>query len=147
MSKNRIISMGAGANLNDIVNMTCQNLTAQGYQVQAQMLSPVNAIVTVGKDRDGFKNFMGLGVESKVNLTVMNNTQLSMTVDSEWTNKIIALAVGWFLCLIPFITGIIGCVNQSSLPDKIMDAFTGSAASMNQGGFQNFNNQPPYSGQ
>lgn len=148
MSTNRMVAMGAGANLADVVNNACQNLTAQGYKVQSQVLSPANAIVTVSKDRDdGFKNFLGLGLEVKVNLTVMNGTQLSMNAESEWTNKIIAIVVGWFLCLVPFITGIVGAINQSSLPDKVLDVFTGAAASTNQGGFQNFNNQPPYNGQ
>lgn len=148
MSKIRTIALNNNANLADIINVACQNLSAQGYAVQAQSLSPVNVIVTVSKDRDnGFKNFMGLGLEVKVNLTVLNGNQLTMSVDSEWTNKIVAIAVGWFLCLIPFITGLVGVLNQSSMPDKVMDVFTSAAASAsNQGGFQNFNNQPPYNG-
>ncbi len=41
----------------------------------------------------------------------------------EWTNKIIAIAIGLFLCWITLVTGIIGLVNQSGLNEKIDTAF------------------------
>ena len=95
MATNRMVAVAPGSNLGEIVNNACQNLTAQWYQVNSQMLSPVNAIVTVSKDRDnGLKNFIGLGLEAKANITILNDSQLSISVDSEWTNKIIALVVG-----------------------------------------------------
>ena len=65
---------------------------------------------------------MGLGVECSVTLTVMNGSALMVNIESVWTNKIVALIIGWFLCWIPCVTGIIGCLSQSELPKKIQMA-------------------------
>lgn len=144
MSTYRMIPVNPGADLRNIVDITCRQLNAQGYGVAPQMLSPVNAVIIITKDRDGFKNVMGMGLECKVTLAMMNNCQLSVNIESEWTNKIIALAVGWIFCWVPFVTGIIGCVNQSGLNDQIISAVT-SATAGGQGGYQQpYNQQPPY---
>lgn len=141
MADNRIIPINPGTDLNTIINQASQNLTTQGYTVQAHMLNQANASMTVTKDRNGFKDFIGLGIECRVNIALMNPGQVSVTIDSEWTNKIIALVVGWFLCLIPFITGIVGCINQYGLPEKIFNAITAASAGSGQAPF-NYQ-QPP----
>lgn len=145
MSANRIIPINPGTDLNVIINQASQNLTTQGFTVQAHLLNQSSASMTVSKDRDGFKSFIGLGIECRVNIALMNAGQLSVTIDSEWTNKIIALVIGWFLCLIPFITGIVGCINQSGLPEKIFNAITAASAGANQAPFNSPINyqQPP----
>ncbi len=51
---------------------------------------------------------------------MVNNGVLNITfTDAEWTSKIIGAVIGWFLCLIPLITAIIGVVRQTSLPKNI----------------------------
>ena len=62
--------------------------------------------------------------------------------DGDWTGKIIGLVVGWFICLIPFITAIIGCVKQSQLPKSIGNDAVIFASQQ----APNFNDQyePPY---
>ena len=127
----RVIQFAPGTDLAAVINYASQSLSAQGYAVQAQMLSPASANLVVTKDRDGFKNIIGLGLECKVMLTVTGEGQLSVNVESEWTNKIIAIAVGWFVCMIPFFTGIAGVINQSNMPEKIFTAVTAGAASAN----------------
>lgn len=144
MSTTKVVPLNQGADLSVILNAASQNLSGQGYEVQAQMLSPMSATMLIKKDRDGFKNIVGLGLECRVTLTVMNASQLQINIDSEWTNKIIALAIGWFLCLIPFITGVVGVVNQISLPEKISTAVMTASASA--GGYNQPPYQPPYNG-
>lgn len=128
MSSTRNFQVNPNANIHEITQAAAQALSAQGYQCLPQPMGPQSAMLTVSKDRDGIQNFIGLGVECRVTLT-LNGQMLAVTIDSEWSNKIIAMAVGWFICLIPFITGIVGAVNQNSLPDKIFTAINMAAMS------------------
>lgn len=122
MSKQSTIAVAANADLYAIIQSTEQQLRGQGFDVQVTPMTQQSAMFSVSKGRDGFENIVGLGVECKVTISMMPNNIVTVNVESEWTNKIIALAVGWFLCLIPFITGIVGSVNQNSLPNKIITA-------------------------
>lgn len=121
MSVSKILSVAPGADINGIVNDACYNLSAQGYNCLPSIMGPTSAMMVVQKDRDGFKNILGMGLECRVALTINGNT-LNLNIESEWTNKIIAMAVGWFLCLIPFITGIVGAVGQNGMPGQIETA-------------------------
>ncbi|MBQ2774481.1 MAG: hypothetical protein IJF40_01145 [Clostridia bacterium] len=125
----RVIKINRGTDLASLINLMSQNLSMQGFAVQSQIMSPASANLVITKDRDGFKNIVGLGLECRVTLTVTGENQLSVNIESEWTNKIIAIAVGWFVCLIPFITGIVGTINQSNLPEKIFACVDAAAAS------------------
>lgn len=109
------------ADLFQIIKAVALTMETQGYEAMVQMISPQSGVLTVKKDRDGFVNALGMGLECRVNFGAING-QLTVNIDSEWTNKIIAVAVGWFVCFIPVITGIVGAVNQLSLPDKIFTA-------------------------
>ncbi|MBP3938383.1 MAG: hypothetical protein IK955_03155 [Clostridia bacterium] len=132
MSTSKMLSVAPGVGINSIVNGACYNLNAQGYNCVPSIMGPTSAMIVVQKDRDGFKNFMGMGVECRVTLT-LNGNMLNLNIESEWTNKVIAMVVGWFLCLIPFITGIVGAVNQNGLPGKIETAVMMSTNNPGQG--------------
>lgn len=119
----KTIRLLPGTNLASLIDIAAQNLSMQGFDVKSQIMGPCAAEIIVTKDREGIKNsILGLGVECRVAITVSNDL-LTLSIGSEWTNKIVALVIGWFLCWIPIITGIIGLVNQSGLPDKIFTAF------------------------
>ena len=107
--------------LNSVIQAIALTMETQGFETNIQMITPQTGVLTVKKDREGFMNILGMGLECRVNFASING-QLSVNIDSEWTNKIIAVAVGWFVCFIPVITGIVGTVNQISLPDKIFVA-------------------------
>ena len=123
------------ADLYAIIQATALTMETQGYQTSIQMISAQSGVLTVRKDREGFVNAMGMGLECRANFAAING-QLTVNVDGEWTNKIIAVAVGWFVCFIPVITGIVGAVNQLSLPDKIFNAVNMSSSTYQ-------NNTPP----
>lgn len=122
MSVTKSFALKEGTRLDQILDAAEQNLTAQGYSVQKMPLNENSAALTVSKDFDGIKKLIGLGSSCRATISVQNGNTMMVNIDSDWTNKIIALAIGWILCLIPFITGLIGCSNQSSLPNKISDA-------------------------
>ena len=122
MSTTKTFVIKEGVQLGQILSAAEQNLNAQGYSVQVVPMNDATATLNVSKDYDGIKKLIGLGVSCTATVSIQNGTTLMVNIDSDWTNKIIALAIGWFFCLIPFITGIVGCSNQSSLPNKISDA-------------------------
>lgn len=117
-----------GYDMNVILKTAEQNLTGQGYEVTTVVMGQNGGSLTVRKDRDGIKNFAGMGVECQATITVINGNSMSVNVESEWGNKIVAFVVGWFLCFIPIITGVMGASNQSSLPNKIITAIQAGAS-------------------
>lgn len=123
----------AGTDLYAVVQATALTLDAQGYQTSIQMIGPNAGVLTVTKSRDGFSNILGLGLECRANFSVLNG-QLSVNIDSEWANKVIAIAVGWFICFIPVITGVVGTLSQLTLPDKIFNAVNMSTSAAQNGG-------------
>lgn len=135
MAVQKTFALNPGADIAEIVNTASQSLSGQGYEVQAQVMSPAAASIIVKKDRDGIKNFAGLGVECRISLSIMNGTQLVINIENEWTNKIIAVALGWFLCWVVFITGIVGAVNQSGLPEKVSSAIMIATSQSGNNGF------------
>ena len=122
------------ADLFTVIKAVALTMETQGYNASVQMISPQSGVLTVKKDREGFTNALGMGIECRVNFAAING-QLTVNIDSEWTNKIIAVAVGWFICFIPVITGVVGAVNQLSLPDKIFTAVNMNVATA-QSGYQ-----------
>ncbi len=114
----RTIPLNPEVPLETVLHQAEQLLQQQGYLTQVQIMNESMATLNVLKDRDGLKNIIGLGVEVHANISVVNNV-MQISIENEWTNKIVAIAVGWFCCLIPFITGIVGCVNQNELGTKV----------------------------
>ncbi len=128
MSKNVTIALAADKDLNKVIELAKQQLQSQGYEAVGTVMSNNMATLTVQKDRDGIKNIIGLGVESKATITVMGNNTATVNVESEWGNKILACAVGWFVCFVPFITGLVGCSSQSGLQNKLIQALQSAVA-------------------
>ena len=127
MSVSKMVALNPGVTMNVVLDGAARNLQQQGYDVTPTMMGPTSGMLTVQKDRDGIKNFLGMGLECRATLTVNGNC-INLNIEHEWTNKIIALAVGWILCWVPFITGIIGAVNQNGLPEKISAAVMAASA-------------------
>ena len=94
------------------------------YRAKGYTVNPVEMngmfMMTLTKNDDGLNHWMGLGEELKITC-MLNNGVLNLTLDESgaWTSKIIAIAVGWFVCCIPFITGIMGCMRQSGLAKSV----------------------------
>ena len=122
MATTKTFPIQENVRLEQILSAAEQNLVAQGYSVQPVQMNDVSGTLTVSKDYDGVKKLIGLGSSCRATVSIQNGNTLMVNIDSEWTNKILAMAIGWFFCLVPLITGIVGCTNQSGLPNKIADA-------------------------
>lgn len=105
------------------------NYRAKGYTVNVVNMNGFLSI-TFEKGTGGINTLLGLGEAVKANITRMNDAVCINFSDAEWTSKIIGFVVGWILCLIPFITAIIGTTRQLSLPKSIANDATAIAASM-----------------
>lgn len=128
MASFRTFQVAPDANIHEITQAAAHNLALQGFECIPQPMGPQSTSLIVHKDRDGIQNFAGLGLECRVSLT-LNGNQLQVSVDSEWTNKIIAIVIGCFVCWITLVTGIIGCLNQNSLTEKIFTAINMAVSS------------------
>ena len=123
----------AGSDLYAVIQATALAMEAQGYKATIQMIGPNAGVLTITKSREGFSNILGLGLECRANFSAIND-QLTVNIDSEWANKVIAIAVGWFVCFIPVITGVVGTVSQLTLPDKIFNGIGMSVSAAQNGG-------------
>ena len=108
-------------------------------------------VITFDKDTGGINMLLGLGQGIKATCMVADGVLTINFSDGDWTGKIIGLCVGWFICFVPFITAIIGCVKQSQLPKKIGNDAMMIASQMNQqfggqGSQGPYEQQPPYDG-
>ncbi|MBQ7385393.1 MAG: hypothetical protein IJW04_02675 [Ruminococcus sp.] len=101
----------------------------KGYDVN---VANMNGMCTIAFDKGtgGINMLLGLGEGIKATITKMNDTLMINYSDAEWTGKIIGCVVGWFLCMIPMITAIIGIVKQTSLPKKISNDATMIASTL-----------------
>jgi len=118
MSDTRTIPIGADFNLDTTIAQLQQIYSGKGFYVTA---IPYNSGVSVefSKDDGGFKKWLGLAQGIRANLSISGGFLYVSFTDAEWTGKIVAIAVGWFMCLVPLITGIVGAVAQSDLPKNI----------------------------
>ncbi len=91
---------------------------AKGFTVTMANLN--NCVrITFDKGCGGINMLLGLGKGITATCSVQGNSLIVNYSDGDWTGKIVGLVVGWILCLIPFITAIIGCIGQSQLPKDI----------------------------
>ncbi len=124
MAETLMINVRDGFNL----GMFCQNVAMfyqnQGFTVNVAMMSPTNAQICFEKDLGGINTILGLGIGQKTNIVLNGNTLAVSFFDAEWTSKIIGIVIGWFLCLIPLVTSIIGIIKQSDFPKKLKTDMT-----------------------
>ncbi|MCL2003968.1 MAG: hypothetical protein FWG72_08200 [Oscillospiraceae bacterium] len=118
MADTKTFPIGPNFNMNEMVAKLTQLYQSKGFQV-SQIQIGTSVTLTFDKDTDGIKKFVGLGLGIKANISINNNALIVNFSDAEWTGKIIGLAVGWVLCLIPFLLACYGAVQQSDLPKKI----------------------------
>ena len=118
MASNFMLNVSPEFNMEAFSEQLANLYRARGYVVTVANMNG-NAIISFEKNIGGINTVLGFGEGVKANCMV-NNGVLNITfTDAEWTSKIIGAVIGWFLCLIPLITAIIGVVRQTSLPKNI----------------------------
>lgn len=122
---------------------------AEKYRMEGFTVSVADfnnaVVITFDKDTGGINMLLGLGQGIKATCMVADGVLTIDFSDGDWTGKIIGLCVGWFICFIPFITAIVGCVKQSQLPKNIGNDAMIIASQMNQQ-YGGPGQQPPYGG-
>ena len=98
----------------------------QGFIVSVMKMK--NSVrIKFDKKCGGINMLLGLGQGITATCMLQNGDNLVVNYsEGDWTGKIVGVLVGWFLCMVPFITAIIGSFQQMSLPKKINDAIMAS---------------------
>ncbi|MBR5514803.1 MAG: hypothetical protein IKU52_01220 [Clostridia bacterium] len=118
MANNSAFNVSPNFDINRFSNDLATLYSQKGFTVYVATYAS-STVLSFSKDIGGINTILGMGAGIKATFTLTNNVLNVSFSDEEWTSKIIALVVGWFCCIIPFITGIIGAINQMDLPKKI----------------------------
>ena len=129
MADNVMINVRETFNMEAFAARLADTYRGKGYTVNVVNMNGIFSL-TFDKGTGGINTLLGMGEGIKANITWMNGTVNINFSDAEWTVKIIGLVAGWFLCMIPFVTAIIGTTRQLSLPKSIANDAMMIAASM-----------------
>lgn len=117
-NNNVMFNVSPDFDMNVFAEKLAETYRAKGFTVNVANLNN-SCVITFDKGTGGINTILGMGKGIKATC-MKTNEALNITFsDAEWTGKIVACIVGWFLCLIPVITGIIGIVGQTGLPKEI----------------------------
>ncbi len=123
MAETFMLNVSEDFNLYALTQQLADMYRAKGFTVNIVNFNE-SIILEFDKGVGGINMILGMDLGIKATFTVTGNTLMVNYSDAAWTGKIIGLCVGWFICLVPFITAIIGSVNQSKLPKEINTAIT-----------------------
>lgn len=118
---NKTINITESFDIGQMANFVADSFINQGFDIDTVIEDNYNITFIIKKDRKGFKNIIGLGVESKVRIIIYQNSTANIIIDDVWSNKIIPIAVGlFFALLIIAIPGMYGTYQQYKMKDKII---------------------------
>ena len=120
MSNQLMMNVPENFDLNAMGVKLCDLYRTKGFQV-SQMNMNNSVRIKFEKGVGGINMLLGMDKGITATCMLQGNNLVVTYSDAAWTGKIIGLAVGWFLCLVPFITAIIGALGQNSLPKEIND--------------------------
>ena len=118
MADSLTINVSENFDLNFMAQKIKESFQTKGFIVTTASLSPNSVRIVFDKGCGGINMLLGMGQGITADCTVNGNCLTVNYVDGDWTGKIVGLIVGWFLCWIPCLTALIGCINQSGLPKK-----------------------------
>ena len=113
MASTLMLNIPPNFDLNQMTTRVKDQFMSQGFSVSAAMVSKNSSRIVLDKGCGGINMLLGMGQGITATCTINGNCLYVNYSDGDWTGKIIGLAVGWLLCLIPFITAIIGCCTQA----------------------------------
>ena len=142
------INVAPDFNIHAFAAQLAEKYRMEGFNVTVADFNGAQ-VITFDKNTGGINMLLGLGQGIKATCMYQNGVLSINFSDGDWTGKIIGLVVGWFLCLIPFITAIVGCFKQVQLPKDIGNDAMLICSSMNQQPFDPEQapyqpQQPPY---
>lgn len=119
MAENKFFQVEQDFDLEKLASKLVYDYQAEGYKVFS-CKTPSGCSISIKKNDTGMKKLLGLSRVLTVNIAV--NSAGNMIVDfsnEEWASKVCAIAFGWFILWVPFITGIYGVVKQLELQKNI----------------------------
>lgn len=138
-NENFMINVAPDFNLYRLVDDLVKIYQGRGMQVNVMQVGE-GVCIDFNDGNDGFKKYIGLGASVKANMMVNNGSLIVNFTDVDWTGKIVAFIVGWFLCWIPWVTCAIGLFKQLDMPKKIgndIRMLEGGNMQQNQGMYGN----------
>lgn len=123
MAESLMLNVSEDFNLNALTQQLADMYRAKGFTVNVVNFND-SVILEFDKGVGGINMLLGMDQGIKATFTVTGNTLMVNYSDASWTGKIIGLCVGWFVCFVPFVTAIIGSINQSKLPKELNTAIT-----------------------
>ncbi len=118
MADSVMLNIGPNFDFNAFADRLAQMYAAQGFAVSVADINSAK-VIKFEKETGGINTVFGLGVGITATCSIYNGVLQIMYTDAEWNSKIIGGLIGWFVCLVPLITAIIGAVRQSDLPKNI----------------------------
>lgn len=118
MADSVMLNIGPNFDFNAFADRLAQMYAAQGFAVSVADINSAK-VIKFEKETGGINTVLGLGVGITATCSIYNGVLQIMYTDAEWNSKIIGGLIGWFVCLVPLITAIIGAVRQSDLPKNI----------------------------
>ena len=126
MANNLTLNVSENFDLQAMADTLCEQYQAKGYTTKT--LKMKNGVkIKVEKNTGGINTLLGMGEAITATCMLTGKEKDVMNVsfgEGDWTGKIIGLTVGWFLCLIPAITSILGVVRQLDLPKVLENDIT-----------------------
>ena len=117
MANNFMVNVSENFDIEVLANEISEMYKGKGYNVRVLKMKN-GAKITVEKGVGGINMLLGMGegITATCSLHGKDKDNLSVTLsDGDWTGKIIGIVAGWFLCLIPLITAVIGILRQTNL--------------------------------
>lgn len=123
MADSIMLNVPENFDLSNLTQQLADMYRAKGFAVTVASLNN-SEIVEFDKGVGGINMLLGLDIGIKATFSVQNGALIVNFSDAAWTGKIIGLCVGWFVCLVPFITAIVGAVKQSKFPKQLRNDIT-----------------------
>lgn len=123
MADSLMVNVPENFNLDAMTQQLAEMYRAKGFTVNVANLNN-STMIEFDKGVGGINMLLGLDLGIKATFSVNNNTLMVNYSNTAWTGKIIGICIGWFVCLVPFITAIVGAVKQSKFPKEISNDIT-----------------------
>ena len=125
MSDNVMVNVAPTFDVGGLADQLTEKYRMDGYTVSTVRLRNAYSL-SFSKNNSGLRKFLGLGEHLKLNIGLRNDVLSASYTDINWTNKIIAIVLGFSFAItllgIPLlICGIIGISRQSNLPSNISE--------------------------
>ena len=97
MANNFMVNINPTFDMGFFSKRLADTYAAKGYNVNVANMGN-SCVISFEKGVGGIYTFLGMGEGIKATFTRMDNTLSCAFSDEEWTGKIVACLIGWFLC-------------------------------------------------